>query len=115
MLVAIPGIGVAVLVDHGSEEMAQSHCLRVDGVQLQRCAALAFEVLGVMASDALSDGCPGALRGGGTLRAPLHLVYAVVIETRPLHSRKRAAQFASAFTLAWIPKREPARWRIAHR
>ena len=32
MLVAIPGIGVAVLVDHGSEEMAQSHCLRVDGV-----------------------------------------------------------------------------------
>ena len=39
------------------------------GVQLQRCAALACEVLGVMASDALSDGCPGALRGGGTLRA----------------------------------------------
>ena len=34
------------------------YCLRGDGVQLQRCAALACEVLGVMASDASAMGAP---------------------------------------------------------
>ena len=76
----------------------ETHCLRVDGVQLQRCAALALSE-----AHSAAMAARGVLRGSeGRHALLLHFALQAVLLEHETSLAEAAAQFASAFTLARI-------------